>query len=817
VAKKKREEQSRVVDGFIGLFATIFIGYLIMSGYQVFTNGSDFVKELLDYKTKYELLVALDSTRQMVFVAVVIGVTALFYTAMNKKPKGYKDASQHGAYGNSQFSKIEDLREDGFIAQKKQSKWSEKDPFIALGSGEGIVLGKTDKELIVIPPNSKLDNRNVLVVGSSGSSKGQAFVINNIINHRSQTIVVTDPKGELYGLTADIKRDQGFKVHQIDFLNLKGSRYNPLDYVTNDIEAIKIANAISINSAKDVKQDFFFNTAKDLLAGLIIYAINEYDKPNISKNIKGLFNKISSDEKFLPNLCEEIGDEHPAYQYLKDSSASTGNTRTSILSSFAQQTGVFSLSDVAKLTETSDFDFNELQEHKTILYVKIPVKDNPVPALTATFFDQIISTLYQIGDHNDSILPIPTIFLLDEFANLGKLNDYDNTLSTCRGYNMSMMTIVQDFAQLEGKYSKELARTIISNHDTTLFLRTKDTETAKYFERLAGETTIRYETNSTSNSGGLLYILGITKQSNASRSTNEQYIKKPLISESDLLSMKGDKAYVFMTGHRMELQKAFQSMIYKGFITGVEKKVIKGVERFPYVYPDNREKYIGHFNLIPYVDKVATTTIKEVKNTNSIELPVEINPIEETKLTIKEEPKKDNMESLINNFFVDVERKKKEAAVIKTEVPGAKKEKPQLDPMELLINNFFADTRNESSKELSLEIAEDELPMGETEETDATVVEETTTSESQSSNGGVTNLITEDIEGINEVASTQTEEIFIQESNPDSLAMFQSIKVLPKKIEETKEKEEKIAVCQNLISDLSLNDDDDDLMGELPM
>ena len=780
MAKKKKENQSRFVDGIVALVMTFIMSYFLITTYQMFTTGNDIVKALLDFRGNYLFLAEMGRTNQMVIISIYFGVAALFYSVMTKKPKGYKDASEHGAYGNSQFSDVEDIREDGFIASSKESKWSEKDPYKALGSSEGIILGTDGNELVIIPPDSKLDNRNVLVVGSSGSSKGQAFVINNIINHRSQTIVVTDPKGELYGLTSDIKRDQGYHVHQIDFLNLKGSRYNPLDYVTNDIEAVKISNAISINSAKDVKQDFFFNTARDLLTGLIIYCINEYDKPNISRTVKGLFNKISNDEEYLPGLCEGIGENHPAYQYLKDASASTGNTRTSILSSFAQQTGVFSLSDVGKLTEDSDFDFHELQEHKTILYVKIPVKDNPVPALTATFFDQLISVLYQIGDQNESILPIPTIFLLDEFANLGKLHDYDNTLSTCRGYNLSMMTIVQDFAQLEGKYSKELARTIISNHDTTLFLRTKDTETAKYFERLAGETTIRYETKSSSNSGGWLYVFGFTKQSNASRSTNEQYIKKPLISESDLLSMKGDKCYVFMTGHKVELEKAFQSKIYRGFITGTQKEVVNGVSRFPYSYPTNRESYIKRFNLQPYKDEVAVTTIEKPKTTVLV-TPPKTDVITET---VRSE---DKMQSLVSNFLADIE-KKKTISYEEEKESLTNIQKANEATMQSIVINFFNDIDHMNPT--------DGIYTTSLKEGEATTVTDSEPIDEDTSGGGYANAINRTFESSSELTS-----------DPSLFAEFrEAATVLPKNIERGTQLEMELHVIGEIGSDLQLSD-----------
>jgi len=669
----KRSNQSRWIDYLIAGIVSLLTCYAAIAFMQTIGTDISFLNSMQQFNGKLEWIRNKEINYISPLLVVTVGVFVLLVYMTRKKEGGYKDASGHGAHGNAQFSSLDKLRQVGFIADKKVSKWSEKDPLVTLGASEGIILGRNEGELVIIPPDSKLDNRNVLLVGSSGSAKGQAFVINNIINNLSSTVVVTDPKGELFDLTADIKRDQGFNVHQIDFLNLKGSRYNPLHYVTNSIEAMKLANTISMNSAKDVKQDFFFNTARDLLAGLIIFAKSKYENPNISKTVKGLFNDISSDENFLTELCDEIGIDHPAYQYLKDASAATGNTRTSILSSFAQQTGVFSLQEVAHLTELNDFTFDQLQDHKSILYVKIPVKDNPVPALTATFFDQLITRLYDIGDKHGAKLKIPTILLFDEFANIGKLNDYDNTLSTCRGYDMSIITVVQDFAQLEAKYGKELSRTIINNHDTTLFLRTRDVETAKYFERIAGDTTIKFNTNSSSNGGGLFYLLGLSNAS-SSKSVSEQYIKKPLIAEGELLNMNpADKCYIFVTGHVLELKKAYQSMIYKGFITGTKKELINGVNTFPYTYPNNRDAYIKKFKLKPvsiekaeHVEVEAPTEDNEVvsnvivdsKTTNTQKDQKENESVELT-----QEHSKNQLDSLIFNFMNSISEKENKSSV----------------------------------------------------------------------------------------------------------------------------------------------------------
>lgn len=624
MAKKKKQDKGRepsiIKSLLVGTFMASSIGYLGLSLYNSLSNGIELTEALINFKWNYDRMQNQeDPIRYGIYASPL--VFGLLFKALNRKTsETYSDAAHHGVFGDAEFSNLDDLKENKFIPEDKSSKigkdkpvsrWSE-DFWKTLKIPEGIILGRDEDELVLLHPNSKLDNRNVLVVGSSGSSKGQAFVIPNIINNYTSSMIVTDPKGELYKTLHEVKRDQGYAVHQVDFFNLVGSRYNPLDYVKTDMDAKKVADSISRNSSKDGKEDFFFNTARDLLIGLILYA--KAIKSDASmKDVKRVFNHISDADEGpdrLMEILEDIGEDHVAYQFLADASSLGGNTRASVMSSFAQQTGVFSMQAVSEFTRTSDLRFEDLQKEKTIIFVKIPVKDNPVSSLTATFFDQLFSILYKIGDENDSILPIPTICLLDEFANLGKLNDYDNILSTCRGYRLSLMTIVQDFAQLEEKYSAELSRTIINNHDTSLFLRTKDQKTAEYYEASAGDTTVKYETKSKQGGSNWMYYLGFDSQpKQSSPSQSENYTKKPLVSKSTLLNMQGDTCYIFMAGRVLELQKAFQSTIYKGFITGTEP--IDG--KYPYVYREHREKYIELLGFEPKENQTKVETERTIQ------------------------------------------------------------------------------------------------------------------------------------------------------------------------------------------------------------
>ncbi|WP_309246410.1 VirD4-like conjugal transfer protein, CD1115 family [Cytobacillus oceanisediminis] len=611
----------RMAKNIFGLLiAGSVFSYFVSAAMRTLNQLTSFQTSMMDYEGTYQFVKTTDSQTLLVIIVGVLVLTGFVGSKMEFKSKSYQDASAFGIHGTSRWGTIGELIKSQAIAKKNKigkmnmfKRFTLRSIEKSLSVEEGIVVGKVPNknELVIIPKDTSIDNRNVLVIGASGSGKGQSYVFPNLINNHTDTMIVTDPKGEIYNATHQLKRDQGYEVFQIDFLNLNQAKYNPLDYVFDDLDASKVSQTIARNSAKDGKEDFFFNTAKDLLTGLIIYCKEKNPNANIPFDVKGEFYKLSEDEEYLRSICREIGLHHPAYSFLKDASVADGKTRTSILSSFAQQTAIFSLQKVAKMTTGSDFNFFDFQKKKSILYVKIPMKNNPVEALTATFFDQLITVLYDIADKNHGVLPIPTFMLLDEFANLGKINDYDNTLSTCRGLGIGITTIIQDFGQLEGKYGKEVSRTIRSNHDTHLFLATKDPETAKYYSQLAGETTARMTTKSNSTPSGIF------SKGSSSTSQQEQYVKKPLIPEGELTIKDKIDCYLFITNqYPIKLEKSYQFNIYGDFL-------FKNRKPNYHNYRDSYMKFLG-IEETKYEDEPETLYQEEIGH--NLETHMEVFP-----------------------------------------------------------------------------------------------------------------------------------------------------------------------------------------------
>ena len=196
-----------------------------------------------------------------------------------------------------------------------------------------------------------------------------------------------------------------------------------------------------------------------------------------------------------------------------------------------------------------------LGKGKSLLYVIIPVMDSTWEGLINLFFNQMFQELYKVGAQNRAKLPQSVIFILDEFPNLGKFPDYEKFLATCRGYGIGVLTIVQSIAQLQEKYGREQAESILGNCGTKICLGNVNETTAKYFSELMGKTTARMETGSTSKSKG--------QSSSSSSSSSFSYAARNLMNVDEILTMHKDEAVVIITGkHPIKVRKAYQYLLF---------------------------------------------------------------------------------------------------------------------------------------------------------------------------------------------------------------------------------------------------------------
>lgn len=523
----------------------------------------------------------------LIFLAVLFGVCYLMQGVLLEE-KGYSEADDVGIHGTSKWGDPDELRDGKTLAKKKNSKYG-KDLSKNLEMENGIILGKVPdkKGLMIMHDDTDIDNQNVAVIGSSGAGKSQAYVIPNLINVRNKSIIVTDPKGELYELTSQLKRDQGYKTYQVDFVNFKQAKYNPLYYVETPLDAQKIANTIISNFEKGGdggSGQFFKNSATNILAALIVYVKAEYDRDeaNLEKVVEVYDEHIQDEDHFL-KWVDKVPKDHPAKDLLNSIKELTDVTRKSVTSTLSNGFSLFKLPQVKSMTSTSDFNFEDFIEEKAILYVKLSMEDDTFSPLTSVFFSQMLNIYYQIAQaSSDNKLKRKVLFMLDEFANIGKLDNYSKVLATCRSLGLSMHTIIQNKAQLEKKsmYGKDEATDILGNHDTTILLRAdkKDTNTTKWISDTLGDTTISQKKNDITKSKG-----GISKQ------LGDNFIKRPLMTPAEIGSLKKKECIVLISGHDpLFLDKAFQGKVYPDLITTEVKE--NGETKYKYNYDHIRSE-----------------------------------------------------------------------------------------------------------------------------------------------------------------------------------------------------------------------------------
>lgn len=427
----------------------------------------------------------------------------------------------------------------------------------------GTILGVVDKQ-IVYQNNSTKPNRNIFVVGGPGSYKTQSVVITNLFNETENSIVVTDPKGELYEKTAGIKLAQGYQVHVVNFSNMIHSdRYNPFDYIERDIQAENVATKIVQSENKEGKKDVWFSTQRQLLKALILFVLKEREPAE--RNLAGVTKILQEfdveaqedeDNSPLDQLFLDLKFDHPARRaYELGFKKAKGEMKASIISSLLATVSKFTDEEVANFTSRSDFDLKDIGAKKIVLYVIIPVMDDTYESFINLFFSQLFDELYKLASDHGATLPNPVDFILDEFVNLGKFPKYEEFLATCRGYGIGVTTICQTLTQLQALYGKEKAESILGNHAVKICLNAANDVTAKYFSDLLGKSTVKVETGSESTSH--------SKETSTSKSDSYSYTSRSLMTADEIMRMPDTQSLLIYSNQRpVKATKAFQFKLF---------------------------------------------------------------------------------------------------------------------------------------------------------------------------------------------------------------------------------------------------------------
>ena len=394
-------------------------------------------------------------------------------------------------------------------------------------------------------------NKNILVIGGSGSGKTRFFCKPSLLQAHS-SYVCTDPKGTLLPEIGSFLERKKYRIKCLNLINFKKSmRYNPLAYIRSEKDILKLVNALILNTkgeGEKSSEDFWVKAERLYYSALIGYIW--YEAPEEERNFITLLDLINASEAreddetyqspvdILFQQLEEKEPDHFAVKQYRKFKMAAGKTLKSILISCGARLAPFDIKELRDLMETDELELDTLGDSKTALFVIISDTDSTFNFVAALMYSQLFNLLCdKADDFYGGRLPVHVRLILDEFANIGQIPNFDKLIATIRSREISASIILQSQSQLKTIY-KDAADTIVGNCDSTLFLGGKEKSTLKEISELLGKETID-SYNQSENRG-----------SQISHGLSYQKLGKELMSQDELAVMDGGKCIFMLRGVR---------------------------------------------------------------------------------------------------------------------------------------------------------------------------------------------------------------------------------------------------------------------------
>lgn len=495
------------------------------------------------------------------------------------------------------------------------SKWAKGEEYEILNKSQGLLLG-VGKYLDI---DSRKINKNVLIFGGAGSRKSRGYVMPNILNMLG-SYVITDPKGELYDTTAGFLKANGYDVKVFNLVNPDCSdNYNPLAHVRTNIDVDIIADSIIDNTNAGAKsEDPFWPLAEKALLKSCIYYICSQCPPEEQSLASCLaLVRAGADFDLMDNMFMELPFDHMGRKNYETFRLAVDKTRAGVLVGLATRLNPFDTPEIASVMSTNNIDIEALGKKKTAIYCITPDSHSTFNFLATMFFGQILQRLYDVADKNGGSLDTQVFFMLDEFANTGRIPDFNQKISTSRSRKINISIILQSLDQLIDLY-KDIHENIISNCDTQLFLGSQALKTCEYISKSLGETTIskRTESYNTPFKGALGNMFGSgSGQGSYSQTTGEQSMARTLMTVDELKRLDLWTEIIMIKGINPIKCRKFDISQHPGYKQSVETKIhhneIKADSRpewrifNPYEYaPNSNEQEISDEELEKRFDEL---------------------------------------------------------------------------------------------------------------------------------------------------------------------------------------------------------------------
>ncbi|HHL0487013.1 TPA: VirD4-like conjugal transfer protein, CD1115 family [Streptococcus agalactiae] len=562
----KVQDKAKLLKQNIPYLAFFYVGNIFSHHVRAYTGG-DVIDKIFQGILELNTMSFISSVHP-IDVLMGVGVAALIKFIVYTKGKNAKKFRQGKEYGSARWGTRKDI--EPYVDEKFQNN-------ILLTQTERLTMNGR-------PANPKYArNKNVLVIGGSGSGKTRFYVKPNLMQMHS-SYCVTDPKGTIVIECGKMLEDNGYEIKILNTINFKKSmKYNPFAYLRSEKDILKLVQTIIANTkgeGEKAGEDFWVKAEKLYYTALIGYIF--YEAPKEEKNFATLLDMIDAsevredDETYMnpiDRLFEALEKKEPTHfavkQYKKYKLAA-GKTAKSILISCGARLAPFDIQELRDLMKEDELELDTLGDRKTALFVIISDTDDTFNFVVSIMYSQLFNLLCdKADDEYGGRLPVHVRCLLDEFANIGLIPKFEKLIATIRSREISASIILQAQSQLKAIY-KDNADTIVGNCDSNLFLGGKEKTTLKELSETLGKETIDLyntsETRSNANSYGLNY----------------QKTGKELISQDEITVMDGSKCIFQLRGVRPFLSDKFDITRHKNYklLEDYDKKNVFDIEDY---------------------------------------------------------------------------------------------------------------------------------------------------------------------------------------------------------------------------------------------
>ena len=485
---------------------------------------------------------ALPSVYPLDLLVGIVGavIIRLIVYVKGKNAKKYRKGAE---YGSARWGNAEDIK-----------------PYIDPDFQNNIILTQTERLTMNSRPKQPkyARNKNVVVIGGSGSGKTRFFVKPNLMQLHS-SYVLTDPKGTVLIECGKLLQRAGYRIKVLNTINFKKSmHYNPFVYIRSEKDILKLVNTLIANTKGEGEksaEDFWVKAERLFYTALIGYIW--YEAPAEEMNFTTLLEMINASEAreddpdfqspvdLMFERLEQKDPDHFAVKQYRKYKLAAGKTAKSILISCGARLAPFDIAELRELMSYDEMELDTIGDRKTALFVIISDTDDTFNFVVAIMYSQLFNLLCDKADDvYNGRLPVHVRCLLDEFANIGQIPKFDKLIATIRSREISASIILQSQSQLKTIY-KDAADTITGNCDCTLFLGGKEKSTLKEISEVLGKETID------------LYNTSETRSNNNSYGLNYQKTGKELMSQDEIAVMDGAKCILQLRGVRPFLSNKY--------------------------------------------------------------------------------------------------------------------------------------------------------------------------------------------------------------------------------------------------------------------